>query len=400
MVKDGRRAGRGSLSGLHDIVRALQSSRRFLDVLEMTGEQARAALGGDALSLSEWDRDLGRLVTKVNLGRLTPGDERFPEDETYQLTREAVVLLEGAGFLVQGDDPLAPEPDRSILLAGGWSSGITVPVPSEGRLWGELWVTRAAEHPPYDESDLAFAREVAALVGEAVTSGELLERMARMAYEDPLTRLANRRVFDDRLAELLEPGQPGATVVLFDLDGLKEINDDAGHDAGDRVIILTADALSVVASRSEGCVAARIGGDEFALVLPGDVRSRAVALAQRAAALLQRGPEAATMSCGVAAAPAGTLPRTLLVTADAALYGAKHRGAQLLLSSDLGDAEHELLRTRPRPRAPGSAAPLGRRDRPPLRSRRRGGGRGGRPSPRRRGRRGAGRRPRRVAVDR
>ena len=334
-------------------MRALRSSRRFLDVLEMTGEQARTALGGDALSLSEWDRDLGRLVTKVNLGVLAPGDEPFPTDESYQLTREAIVLLEGAGFLVQVDDPLAPEPDRSILERAGMTSGITVPVPSEGRLWGELWVTRTAEHPAYDESDLVFARKVAALVGEAVTSGELLERMARMAYEDPLTRLANRRVFDDRLAELLQADQPGATVVLFDLDGLKEINDESGHDAGDRVIILAADALSVVASRTEGCVAARIGGDEFALILPGDERSRAVALAQRAAALLQRGPEAASMSCGVAVAPAGTLPRTLLVTADAALYGAKHRGAQLLLSSDLGEAEHELLRARPRPRAPG-----------------------------------------------
>ena len=352
-MTEGRRATRGSLNGLHDIVRALQSSRRFLDVLEMTGEQARAALGGDALSLSEWDRDLGRLVTKVNVGVLAPGDERFPADESYQLTREAIVLLEGAGFLVQADDPLAPEPDQGILVRAGMASGITVPVPSEGRLWGELWVSRSAEHPAYDESDLDFARKVAALVGEAVTSGELLERMARMAYEDPLTRLANRRVFDDRLAELLQAGQPGATVVLFDLDGLKEINDESGHDAGDRVIILAADALSVVASRAEGCVAARIGGDEFALVLPGDERSRAVALAQRAAALLQRGPEAATMSCGVAAAPAGTLPRTLLVTADAALYGAKHRGAQLLLSSDLGETEHELLRARPRPRAPG-----------------------------------------------
>lgn len=338
---------------MHDIVRALQSSRRFLDVLEMTGEQARVALGADALSLSEWDRDLGRLVTKVNVGVLAPGDERFPADESYQLTREAIVLLEGAGFLVQADDPLAPQPDRGILVRAGMASGITVPVPSEGRLWGELWVSRSADHPAYDESDLTLAREVAALVGEAVTSGELLERMARMAYEDPLTRLANRRVFDDRLAELLEADRPGATVVLFDLDGLKEINDESGHEAGDRVIILAADALSVVASRTEGCVAARIGGDEFALVLPGDERSRAVTLAQRAAGLLQRGPEGATMSCGVAAAPAGTPPRTLLVTADAALYGAKHRGAQLLLSSDLGETEHELLRSRPRPRAPG-----------------------------------------------
>ena len=342
-----------SLHGLNDLVLALRSSRRFIDVLEISGEQARAALGATSLSLSAWDRDLGRLVTRVNLGVLAPGEVRFPDDEIYQLAREAVVLLEGNGFLVQADDPAAPEPDRTILRGAGMASGMTMPIPSEGRLWGEMWVTRSADQPAYGVDDRAFASEVASLIGEVIASAELLERTARMAYEDPLTRLANRRVFDDRLAALLEPGQPGATVVLCDLDGLKEINDEAGHDAGDRVIILAADALSVVASRVSGCVAARIGGDEFALILPGDVRAQAVTVAQRAAALLERGPQRATMSCGVAAAPAGTLPRTLFVTADAALYGAKHRGAQLLLSSDLGEGDHELLRARPkRPPAP------------------------------------------------
>jgi diguanylate cyclase (GGDEF)-like protein len=353
VVAEGAIGTASALSGLHDILRALRSSHRFIDVLEMAGEQARSALRGDALSLSEWDRDLGRLVTRVNLGVLTAGDERFPDNEIYELTREAIVLLEATGFVVQVADPAAPEPDRTILATAGMASGISVPLPSEGRLWGELWVTRSSEHPAYEAADLSFALEVAALVGEVVASGELLERTARLAFEDPLTRLANRRVFDDRLAELLADDQLGATVVLCDLDGLKAINDEAGHDAGDRVIILAADALSVVASRVDGCVAARIGGDEFALLMPGDVRSQAVAVAQRAAALLHRGPQAATMSCGVAAAPAGTPPRTLFVTADAALYGAKHRGAQLLLSSDLGETEHELLRARPRrPPAP------------------------------------------------
>jgi diguanylate cyclase (GGDEF)-like protein len=350
-----------SLNGLHNLVRALRSSRRFIDVLEIAGEQARGALGGDSLSLSEWDRDLGRLVTRVNLGELADGEVRFPEDEIYELARDAVVLLEGTGFLVQAADAAAPQPDRSILLSQGMASGITMPVPSEGRLWGEMWVSRAADEPAYDETDLAVASEVAALIGDVIASGELLERTARMAYEDPLTRLANRRVFDDRLAELLRDGESGATVVLCDLDGLKAVNDAYGHEAGDRVIILAADALSVAASRVDGCVAARIGGDEFALVLPGDVRAQAVSVAQRAAGLLERGPQAATMSCGVAAAPAGTPPRTLIVTADAALYGAKHRGAALLLSSDLGDGDHELLRAA-RPTGSGIAPPRRRWD--------------------------------------
>lgn len=337
----------GSLQGLADLVLALRSSRRFVDVLEITAEQALAALGADSLSLSEWDRDLGRLVTRVNVGMLAPGEERFPDNEVYQLAREAVVLLEGTGFLVQADDHAAPEPDRTILLGAGMASGLTLPIASEGRLWGEMWATRSAERAPFGTSELAHGSEVATLVGEVVASAELLERTARLAYEDPLTRLPNRRVFDDRLLLLLEPDGPGATVVLCDLDDLKAINDEWGHDAGDRVIRLAADALSVVASRADGCVAARIGGDEFALVLPGDARAHAVGLARRAVALLARGPHAPRMSCGVASAAAGAEPRSVFVTADTALYGAKHRGAQLLLSSDLSDADHEVLGPRP-----------------------------------------------------
>lgn len=342
----------GSLQGLTDLVLALRSSRRLVDVLEIAAEQAMAALGADSLSLSEWDRDLGRLVTRVNVGVLAPGEERFPEHEVYELAREAVVLLEGTGFVVQADDQAAPEPDRTILLGAGMASGLTVPIPSDGRLWGEMWATRSAERARFGVEDLDHGGQVAVLVGEAVASAELLERTARLAYEDPLTRLPNRRVFDDRLALLLEPGGPGATVVLCDLDDLKTINDEWGHDVGDRVIRLAADALSVVASRADGCVAARVGGDEFALVFPGDARAHAVGLARRAVALLSRGPHATRMSCGVASAPPGTEPRSVFVTADTALYGAKHRGAQLLLSSDLADGGHEVLGPQPRRGAP------------------------------------------------
>ncbi|MFL6100840.1 MAG: diguanylate cyclase domain-containing protein [Actinomycetales bacterium] len=337
----------GPLQGLADLVAALRSSRRFLDVLEIAAEQAMAAIGADSLSLSEWDRDLGRLVTRVNVGRLAPGEQRFPEDEVYVLAHDQIVLLQSTGFLVQADDAGGHEPDRSILVGAGMASGLTMPVPSEGHLWGEMWATRSPRRPAYQPSDLPLASRAAALVGEVVASAELLERTARLAYEDPLTRLANRRVFDDRLAALLEPGGPGATVVLCDLDDLKAINDAWGHDAGDRVISLAADALSVVASRADGCVAARVGGDEFALVLPGDARAHAVGLARRAVALLGRGEHAPSMSCGVASAPPGCEPRSLFVTVDAALYGAKHRGAQLLLSSDLADADHEIVGARP-----------------------------------------------------
>ena len=73
------------LRSLLDIARVIGSTRRFEDLVELSAESARRALDAAALSISRWDRESGVLRTLVNVGLLGPGEQRFPEDETYSL---------------------------------------------------------------------------------------------------------------------------------------------------------------------------------------------------------------------------------------------------------------------------------------------------------------------------
>jgi len=96
------------------------------------------------------------------------------------------------------------------------------------------------------------------------------ERMRQLAHHDPLTGLANRAVFRERLADVVEAARTGATrasIIYLDLDGFKPVNDTLGHEAGDELLKMVARRLQGVVRGSD--VVARLGGDEFALILTG-----------------------------------------------------------------------------------------------------------------------------------
>jgi diguanylate cyclase (GGDEF)-like protein len=162
---------------------------------------------------------------------------------------------------------------------------------------------------------------------------QLLEdQLVHQALHDPLTGLANRALFGDRLEHALtRPMRPGATVavLLIDLDDFKDLNDTLGHDAGD-------DLLTIIAARLQGHTRpgdtiARLGGDEFGLLLEDTNAAQAVRMAE---VLLQalawpvalRGRDLVpTASIGIAIA-AGEDAETLLRNADTAMYAAKRQG--------------------------------------------------------------------------
>ena len=141
---------------------------------------------------------------------------------------------------------------------------------------------------------------------------------------DPLTGLQNRRAFDDRL----NGTHPGRYAVLaIDLDNLKDINDAHGHEAGDHALRAAASVLSS-AVRGEDLLA-RVGGDEFGVLLEGAGIDEAVAVAERmrlSARAVSLPSGLLAMSVGCAAAGPNDSPRALWSAADAALYEAKRGG--------------------------------------------------------------------------
>ncbi|KEF34567.1 hypothetical protein RDMS_06580 [Deinococcus sp. RL] len=152
------------------------------------------------------------------------------------------------------------------------------------------------------------------------------EREARFARTDGLTDLANRRQLDAWLAET--GGFAVWSVILFDIDRFKEVNDRHGHAAGDRVLQAVAGAARSALGPGERL--GRWGGEEFLVVLPGRTQAQAAQLAGQLSAavaglvLPEIGP--VTVSCGVAQAQPGEAAGEVLARADAAMYRAKAEG--------------------------------------------------------------------------
>jgi diguanylate cyclase (GGDEF)-like protein len=150
---------------------------------------------------------------------------------------------------------------------------------------------------------------------------------------DPLTGMFNRRGFAEATSRVIEREANGGrpvTVMIFDIDHFKSINDRFGHPAGDEILKLF--AAVVVNSLRISDLSGRIGGEEFAALLPCSLEE-AVVVAERVREAFEgsgivddTGPVATTVSIGVAGGPAGTELEVLLAAADTALYQAKRSG--------------------------------------------------------------------------
>jgi diguanylate cyclase (GGDEF)-like protein len=190
-----------------------------------------------------------------------------------------------------------------------------------GRVIGVLVLISHARRGAWDVDDLTVVQAIADEAAVAVARAGLFEEKALHATTDPLTKVGNRRAFEERLGELT-----GATAVIaIDVDHLKPINDEFGHEAGDMLLIEVARTLR--AQLRAGDQLLRIGGDEFVSIMDATTEAEAVAIAERMrvslhGVALPHGK--ARISAGVSAGGGGV--HALWLAADEALSKAKKDG--------------------------------------------------------------------------
>lgn len=173
-----------------------------------------------------------------------------------------------------------------------------------------------------------------------------LDEYKRIANTDSLTRLSNRRAFDEKLATVFDnpPSLPVTALVLADIDNFKKINDSYGHPVGDKILATVA---SVIRSNVRKDVfVARTGGEEFAVVIQGNTPDEVAIVCERVRRALETrafrnsrsgvnyGP--VTISLGYAMASQAADPVELYAKADTALYMAKNAGRNRTVLYDEG----------------------------------------------------------------
>jgi diguanylate cyclase (GGDEF)-like protein/PAS domain S-box-containing protein len=217
------------------------------------------------------------------------------------------------------------------LARHGIVSSINAPIAGWGAPWGVIGLHSRRERV-FTRHEIGFVRSVAHVLASAVGRLAAEDETRHRATHDPLTGLANRTLFLERLEAALSRPGARAAVLMCDLDDFKVVNDSLGHRAGDELLIELGKRLQRVTRA--GDTVARLGGDEF-VVLFEHVASEEEALAL-ASRLVQAWSEPlataegtifATASVGVALATHDTeSASTLLAQADAAMYRAKERG--------------------------------------------------------------------------
>lgn len=316
---------------------AVEPETANLQILQITGEALEAQLA------EMWLVDEDQRCLALHSAWSLPGIDARSFDAAGRLLRHTGDVGLVGHVWTAGEPTHLPittaEADRSVEAAElGLQHAAALPIHHGGQVTGVLAYF-------FQSRDLPDAQALSALSGVTRHVGHFVGRvqaeaaahqaalqMSELAATDTLTGLRNRREFDHALRAI--PRRPFA-IFSLDVDHLKETNDDHGHEAGDALIRAVASTVALLVRGSD--VLARVGGDEFAAILPDIEADNTARVAERFRTAMHALPVQfgrPMISVGWATAPAGVDPLAVWKTADECLYAAKRAGGDRVVGAE------------------------------------------------------------------
>ena len=293
-----------SYQTLHDVTRMLIGSASRDELLTRITRELKRLVPYDVLTIYRIDQARGQFDPLHVVDRF----ETHLEDHPFPL---------GTGFTGRAVDERRPiNLDRADQVDGGelvpgteWEpeSLVIVPLMVRDQPIGTLNISRLGDDVAFSELEFDLICRFAEMAALALDNTEIRERLQQEAQTDHLTGLYNHRMFHERLRAELERAaryKRELSLIVFDLDDFKQLNDVHGHQEGDTVLGMVAD-VAAEGLRIDIDAAFRIGGEEFTILLPETGKQAAERVADR---IVQRVREMhavrpMTVSCGVATFP-------------------------------------------------------------------------------------------------
>lgn len=218
-------------------------------------------------------------------------------------------------------------------------SELCIPLLSYGEMMGMLCLESIRTNA-FASGDLPALESVADICANAIQNARYFQKVRQMAYVDGLTGIFNRRYFETRIAEEIERAsryQHPMSIIMFDIDHFKRLNDEFGHLLGDDVLRQVSNLFSQNLRKVD--VPCRFGGEEFAIIVPETGGADAFSVADKLRRMISQTPfpgvpSSVTVTAGVASYPVnGTTRDELVKAADLALYAGKQAGRNTVITS-------------------------------------------------------------------
>jgi diguanylate cyclase (GGDEF)-like protein len=334
-LQESRDQVRRSVERLGEVLRSTHDLSKLLSVVLETAISAANARSGAIWLLAPSRTELALRVARGL--DASAADHRPALGEgiagSVASTRKPVLVPSG----VETPSPARWEPREPTVIAA--------PIESENQLLGVIALYGRTIPQSFDAIDLDTVRSLARQAAVGIENVLLHQEAQRLSITDGLTSLWNYRYMNMRLSQEVERAirfSRSLSVLVLDIDHFKSVNDRFGHQRGDAVLAEIANRL-VSGTRPQIDTVARYGGEEFILILPETPLDGALTLAEKIRERVadtpfgggDEEPIAVTVSIGIACFPQhGAKPQTLIRAADQALYEAKGRGRNRVVTAD------------------------------------------------------------------